>query len=327
MNEKIENTKKLINAAKLGHFNRVNELIPVSDPKANGSLALSLAAYYGHIKVVKLLIPVSDPKDDNSQALRWAAEKGHTEIVKLLIPVSDPKAEYSEALTNAAMNGRIEVVKLLIPVSDPKANNSLALRWAWDGNHFKIVKLLIPVSDPKVARIIIRELRLKGLLESKKSNVFDESINEEEKDRSLKYAAKYANHDIVDKLIDDDDPYNYENMNNEDKLISAVMDEDIADVKRLIKISNVRAYDSQALETACETRNKKIIELLIPHSDPKVVRKLRVKGLLESAKSDVTADESINEKTISRHHKMTGGLLERIAEQIERDYTFNTTRK
>jgi len=40
-----------------------------------------------------LLIPVSNPKANNSIALQCAAENGHTDIVKLLIPVSDAKAD------------------------------------------------------------------------------------------------------------------------------------------------------------------------------------------------------------------------------------------
>ena len=58
--------------------------------KADGSSALEWAAKNGHKEIVELLIPVSDPKAYDSCALRWAAEKGHKEIVELLIPVSDP---------------------------------------------------------------------------------------------------------------------------------------------------------------------------------------------------------------------------------------------
>ena len=113
--------------------------------------ALRWAARKGHKEIVELLLPLSDPKAKNSEALREAAMNGHKEIVELLIPVADPKANDSEALYWAACSGHKEIVELLIPVADPKANDSEALYWAACSGRKEIVELLIPVSDPAVA--------------------------------------------------------------------------------------------------------------------------------------------------------------------------------
>ncbi len=146
---KAGNSYALRCAAKNGHLEVVELLLPVSDPKANDSWALRMAAQSGHLEIVKLLLPVSDPKTYDSSALQRASENDHLEIVKLLLPVSDPQAVSSLALRLAAQNGHLEIVKLLLPVSDPKADNSCALQWAATNGHQEIIKLLMPVSDPK----------------------------------------------------------------------------------------------------------------------------------------------------------------------------------
>ena len=111
-------TELLIAAAKDANVDEIKRLIPLSDPKTDGSAALQWAAEQGHTECVKLLIPVSDPKDNNSQALRWAAMHGRTDCVQLLIPVSDPKDNNSGALQLASGNGHTACVDLLYPVSD-----------------------------------------------------------------------------------------------------------------------------------------------------------------------------------------------------------------
>lgn len=113
------NTELLIEAAKQGNLDEVRRLIPLSDPKANDSLALRMAAQNGHIECVELLIPVSDPKAKDSYALRWAAQNGHVQCVELLVPISDPKADHSFALQSAVENGHTPCVDLLYPVSEP----------------------------------------------------------------------------------------------------------------------------------------------------------------------------------------------------------------
>lgn len=138
----------LVLAAKNGHAECVKLLIPVSDPKAHGSLALSHAASNGHLECVKLLIPVSSPKANDSRALHIASMDGHAECVKILIPVSDPMADDSRALRSAASGGHAECIMFLIPVSNTKAEDSHALRWATYHGKADAVQALIPLSDP-----------------------------------------------------------------------------------------------------------------------------------------------------------------------------------
>ena len=145
-----DKSKALPWAARKGHKECVEFLIPLSDPKAMESQALRWAAANGHREIVELLLLVSNPKAYNSSALRSAAMNGHKEIVALLIPVSDPKACESGALRWAADRGHKEIVELLIPLSDPKACDSAALRYAAVHGHKEIVELLIPVSEPAV---------------------------------------------------------------------------------------------------------------------------------------------------------------------------------
>lgn len=142
-----QNTKLLMEAARMGNAVEVMRLIPLSDPKANDSGALICAASEGHTECVKLLIPVSSPK---SSALHLAAAKGNTECISLLLPLFDLKAK-SEALVWATAKGQTAYLKMLIPVSDPKADNSYALQKAVANAHQLCIDLLYPVSDPHVA--------------------------------------------------------------------------------------------------------------------------------------------------------------------------------
>lgn len=125
-----KNTELLFEAAYDGNVEEVKRLIPISDPKDNGNLALRWAVMNGHLPCVELLIPVSDPKANDSGALRWAAQYGSTECLKLLIPVSDPKDRNSVALRLAVLHGHTDCVNLLYGVSDVHA----ALQHLQDNN-------------------------------------------------------------------------------------------------------------------------------------------------------------------------------------------------
>ncbi|MBL8297750.1 MAG: ankyrin repeat domain-containing protein [Rhodanobacteraceae bacterium] len=144
---KDELNQALAKAAENGHLAAVRALIPVSEPKADGSAALRRAARNGHLEIVRVLVPHSDPKAKGSDALRWAATNGHVEVVHALAAVSDPKANDSEALYWAARNGHLEIVLALVPLSDPKANGSDALRWAAANGCLGVVRVLVRASD------------------------------------------------------------------------------------------------------------------------------------------------------------------------------------
>jgi hypothetical protein len=139
-----ENGLALLLAARMGHPDCVELLIPVSDPKADNSSALRVAAENGHLACVELLLPVSDPKANNrSSALRVAAENGHLACVELLLPVSEPKG----CLLLAARNNHVDVVEHLLrfPVADDEA--ALPLMFAAEYGHTAVVEQLIPFSD------------------------------------------------------------------------------------------------------------------------------------------------------------------------------------
>lgn len=178
LNEKQlqHNSELLIKASQQGNLEEVKQLISISNPKTDGSMALLQAANNGHTDIVKLLIPVSDAEAPDNHTMTIAAMKGHIDVVKLLAPVSNPiqchlallqmiinknidmvkllldycdtTAQESYYLNLAANYGHTDIVQLLIPVSHPKENSSRTLRVAAEQGHIDTVKLLIPVSDP-----------------------------------------------------------------------------------------------------------------------------------------------------------------------------------
>lgn len=154
-------TQHLLEAATTGKVDEVRRLLPISDPLFKCSGALRMAAQEGHWECVQLLIPVSDPRALEEEtleagtvletALELAAMHGHLACVRLLIPVSNPRTHQSGALVGAAINGHVACVKELIPVSDPKSSNSLALQCAAFHGHHNCVDVLFAFSDPDAA--------------------------------------------------------------------------------------------------------------------------------------------------------------------------------
>lgn len=106
-------TKALCEASRNGHAECVKILIPLSDPKANGSEPLCEAATNGHVECVKILIPVSEPKANNSEALRLAAGKCHVDTFKLLLSVSDPLIEMKGILSKAIGYGETDILAIM----------------------------------------------------------------------------------------------------------------------------------------------------------------------------------------------------------------------
>lgn len=90
-----DNSGLLINAARQGDVEKVRALIPVSDPKADDSMALFWAAHRGNIEMVKILLPVSEAWAYHNEALRIAYLKKHWAVVELLLPHCDPTDEES----------------------------------------------------------------------------------------------------------------------------------------------------------------------------------------------------------------------------------------
>lgn len=88
-NEIAENTQLLNEASYIGDIQKVQRLLPVSDPKQNDSQTLAIAARTGNSDLVQILIPVSEPLKNGSWALRAAVKYEHKECVMLLLPVCD----------------------------------------------------------------------------------------------------------------------------------------------------------------------------------------------------------------------------------------------
>lgn len=96
----------------------VKHIIPKCNLQEDNS-ALTMAATNGNIEIVRMLLPLCNPKSDGSSALYWAAVRGHLEVVKELLPHSTPKAQKSRALFAAVKNNHQGCVDLLYPVSEP----------------------------------------------------------------------------------------------------------------------------------------------------------------------------------------------------------------
>lgn len=114
---------------------------------SENSRALIAAATRGDTAEVERLIPISNCKFKGSLAIRLASKKQHYEIVKLLAAHSDTYRHDSLVFRNAARDGSVEMLQFLLPFSDPKANNSEALAFAIMGGHQKAFEFLLPLSD------------------------------------------------------------------------------------------------------------------------------------------------------------------------------------
>lgn len=114
---------------------------------SDNSRALIAAATRGDVAEVERLIPISNCKFKGSLAIRLASKKQHYEIVKLLAAHSDTYRHDSLVFRNAARDGNVEMLQFLLPFSDPKANNSEALAFAIMGGHQKAFEFLLPLSD------------------------------------------------------------------------------------------------------------------------------------------------------------------------------------
>ncbi|EKT4440971.1 ankyrin repeat domain-containing protein [Stenotrophomonas maltophilia] len=132
----------------------IDALLPSLLP-TQSAFPLAVAASGGQVSILRKLIPVSNPRADESLALSWAARSGSVEAVEALLPFTDPLASDSNALVHAAREGHAEIVALLIPLSDPKANGNRALWEAATHGHLNIVKLLLPVSSAIVCAMSI----------------------------------------------------------------------------------------------------------------------------------------------------------------------------
>lgn len=135
----------LAHAALEGNLEEVKRLVGVTSEHER-SVGLAWAAKHGHHNVVEFLIPYSDPTNCGSVAFRFAASWGHIECLRLLLPVSEPKY-YNSSVISAAMQGHAECMSLLIGASDPQDCHSEALYEACFYKRQNCIDILIPLSD------------------------------------------------------------------------------------------------------------------------------------------------------------------------------------
>jgi ankyrin repeat protein len=266
----------LVRAATNGRLSVVEFLLPVCDPKAKESLALSAAANNGHLDVVALLLPVSDPKAKDSLALKGAAYHGHAAVAELLLPVSDPKADNSWALLFAANNGHLGVVELMLPVCDPEARNFEVLQWAAAAGQLAVVEGLLRVYDPKAHdSAALRSAALKGQAE------------------------------VVERLL----PVSEPKAKNSEALQWAASKGHLAVMKLLLPFSDPKANDSAALHWGVEKGRQDMVELLLPVSDLLADGKaaaeranfcgfLGIAELIEAATDKRRAEAALGEETL-----------------------------
>lgn len=115
-----ESNSALCVAAERGFVELVQLLAPLAiaaayEPANHTHCPLILAARYGHVECVDALLPFFRPSQNQSSALAEAASNGHAQCVQSLIPHSDPSSNFSLAICEAIENGHSHCVDLLMP--------------------------------------------------------------------------------------------------------------------------------------------------------------------------------------------------------------------
>lgn len=116
------NFQFLIYAASEGNTGALHRLIALGRVAVESfSEALCAAARNGHPECVELLIPFATLPHMRYEALCEAVIKGHITCVELLLPVSNPQSHSSRTLQLAVELGHIEIAELLYPLSQPSS--------------------------------------------------------------------------------------------------------------------------------------------------------------------------------------------------------------
>lgn len=149
--ERLANTDKLVAAIKKHDTTTVIQLIPVSDPKANSSYALTYAVELGYIDLYHLLLPHCHPEHNYGETLLAAVRIGNFDIVQQLFDLSNDTTSNTLAFQLAVKLGHEDLVRFFLPKVDPKQDNSIVLQYAVEkgDKHINIVEMLIPFVDVK----------------------------------------------------------------------------------------------------------------------------------------------------------------------------------
>lgn len=220
------------------------------------SRALIAAATQGDVDEVERLIPLSNCRFNGSLALREASKHNHTAIVKLLAPHSDTYSKDSIALRRAAEHGNVDLVTFLLPMSDPKAHNSRALKEAIHGNHKQVFDLLLPLSDITVDPDHFLS-QAAGMGRTDFLRILLEQVRPQ-KSVLLKFPALNGYADCLEMLLP------YCNPSDDDNLAWkwGLHNWNSAVVRALAPYVDVNIFNHEGLSKACENNDQELIELL-----------------------------------------------------------------
>jgi ankyrin repeat protein len=127
-------------AARRGHSDIVDLLIPLTDLDSHGYDALIQACLLGQTAIVDRLLPSVKPTE---ACLEIAAKHGHNRIFYLLLPYLEPP--FPGALYLAAVNGHVKLVKELLKTTYPIDE---ILHSACP--HHEVVRVLLPQTTPNI---------------------------------------------------------------------------------------------------------------------------------------------------------------------------------
>ena len=171
-----DETRELIEAAKLGCLERVRAVMRVANCKHHGSKALRDAAKHGHLEVLRELLPHSDANSFNCDALVEAAALGRMDMIDLILPYINPATVQDQAVGEAIVYNHQDIFDTLIGtvVNDADGIEKLimvaaqygrghmletllqhrgttqhcdALKWAVQAQSAQCVELLLPHCD------------------------------------------------------------------------------------------------------------------------------------------------------------------------------------
>lgn len=203
------------------------------------------------------------------RALRDAKKGSDPEIKKWLAKNGrERQVDCSELLYVAASNGRLSTVRLLLPWSDPGYRDSVALKHAATQGYLGIVRLLLPLSHPAA----------------------DYSA-------ALKGAAENGHAEVVALLL----PHS-PRTEITDALCAAVAGDHEAVVLRVVSQDNsMKFIDADVLHAAFDVDSPNMLNVLLTHSKPSVVR---------TAFNDLLRSERWKEADQLASHLPEGALIQ-----------------
>lgn len=197
----------LMVCAENGYLDRVKELVDNgADPRFNDSSPLFLAAKNGHTNIVEFLLPLSDPTTRHAQALRFAVQGGHIRCAELLLQSAsehyDPK-DLLAPLKSAVAQQHQSLCETLYPLASSSVPATQAgllfASFVQLGWHNLAVSVFPRVERSDYQRSLIPIVR-KGYVDLFEK-IWDKCVVTYNEDDALIKAAEFNHSPIVNKLI------------------------------------------------------------------------------------------------------------------------------